>query len=84
MVIALTGASLCCLRPQLAGGSTLGYSAAIVAVSANAVAAVLGRGLNRTGRLSPLLITTLSIGPGTLVLLGAGLAPQGLPALRPA
>jgi drug/metabolite transporter (DMT)-like permease len=56
----------------------------------NAVSALLGRRINRAlpGEaglgLSPLVVTTLSMAAGAPLLLGAGLAIQGLPHLPPA
>ena len=48
---------------------------------ANASSAILGRSINRTRELSPLLITTLSMGMGAIVLLIVGLFTEGVPTL---
>jgi drug/metabolite transporter (DMT)-like permease len=55
----------------------------VVAVGAvgGAVAAVIGRGLNREGGLSPLVITCASMGLGAAALLAAGLAVETPPHL---
>lgn len=53
----------------------------IVSMLANSAASVLGRAVNRTQTVSPLLITTISMGIGSVLLLGVGIATQGLPAL---
>jgi drug/metabolite transporter (DMT)-like permease len=50
-------------------------------VVANAAAAVLGRSVNRSRSLSPLVVTGISMGVGSFCLLGLGLAVQGLPPL---
>ena len=51
---------------------------------ANAGAAVLGRSVNRGGQISPLVVTVISMGVGSVILLGSGLYFQGLPQLSPA
>lgn len=63
------------------GGVVLGYVIALVGVLANALAAVLGRQVNRDRTLDPLTITTISMGVGSVVLFAAGLLLQGLPRL---
>lgn len=50
-------------------------------VLANALSAVLGRDVNRAATLPALAVTVASMGVGSVVLLGAGIATQGLPAL---
>jgi drug/metabolite transporter (DMT)-like permease len=52
-----------------------------VGVLANAGSAILGRHINRGAHLSPLLVTLVSMGIGSLALLVAGISGQGLPAL---
>ena len=63
------------------GGAPLGWIAALIGLLANSAAAVMGRYVNKKERLSPLLITLVSMGPGALLLLGGGLGWQGLPNL---
>ena len=65
------------------GGQAIGLVVAAVGVLANALASVLGRHVNREGRLSPVAVTTVTMGLGSVVLLAAGLAVQGLPRLAP-
>ena len=67
-------------RPQ---GQTIGLAVGMLAMLANAAAALLGRGVNRDDRLSPLVITTVSMGIGGLLLLAAGAMAQGFGALGP-
>ncbi|MBP8972896.1 MAG: EamA family transporter [Anaerolineae bacterium] len=50
-------------------------------VLSNALSAVLGRDVNRTATLPALAVTVASMGVGSVVLLGAGIVTQGLPAL---
>jgi drug/metabolite transporter (DMT)-like permease len=60
---------------------SLGVLVVLVGVAANAVATLLGRSLNRQGDLHALALTTVTMGIGSLVLLGTGIAAQGIPPL---
>jgi len=48
-------------------------------VLANSSSSVLGRDINRSGKLNPLVVTVISMGFGSIVLLTAGIIIQGLP-----
>ncbi len=61
----------------------IGLLIAGIGVLANAASAVLGRAVNRHERLTPLLITVVSMGIGAAVLLMSGIVVQGLPSLSP-
>jgi len=50
---------------------------------ANAIAGVLGRSVNREEKISPFVVTAISMGAGAIVLLGIGLLIQGLPPISP-
>jgi len=65
------------------GGSTrfLGYVFAGVTIFANAIATILSRSVNRERRISPAVVTVISMGIGSVFLLGAGLTVEGLPQL---
>jgi drug/metabolite transporter (DMT)-like permease len=67
------------------GPAVSGAGGALAAVVAGAVAgaaaAVLGRGLNRSGTLAPLEVTVVSMGVGAALLLAAGLALEPVPRL---
>ena len=65
----------------LAEAQVVGVAVVLLAVMSNAASSVMGRHINRGGRLSALLITTVSMGVGSAALLGVGIAAQGLPAL---
>lgn len=59
----------------------LGLAAALAGMLATSLATVLGRGVNRGGKLSPLAVTTASMGIGSTLLLAGGVAAQSWPAL---
>ena len=58
-----------------------GLGVAFVGVLANAFSSVLGRYVNRSGDISPLAVTVVSMGIGAVVLLAIGIIVQGLPRL---
>jgi drug/metabolite transporter (DMT)-like permease len=52
-----------------------------VGLLANSLSAILGRYVNRSGELGPLMVTVVSMGIGGVALLGIGVLVQGLPRL---
>ena len=61
----------------------LGLGISLFQVFSNAIAAVLGRYINRNASISALLITVISMGVGASTLLISGLVLQGMPILNP-
>lgn len=80
MLLFLFGAIVYFL-PFEAALAPLGVAAAAVGLLANSASSVLGRAVNRRRDLHPMLVTVVSMGLGATVLLGAGLAFEGLPDL---
>ncbi|NHN61456.1 MULTISPECIES: DMT family transporter [Halorussus] len=62
-------------------GSGFGLAVMSVGLAGNAAGSLVGRRVNRDGPLSPVAVTTVSMGIGAGVLLAVGVAVQGLPAL---
>lgn len=60
-------------------GTWLGYSLAAGTVLANALAGLLGRQANRDARLSPRIVTGISMAIGAVILLAAGIATEPWP-----
>ena len=81
IVIFLLGAVLYFYPAGLAGGAGWALLPAIAALLATAVAAILGRHINRSGTFHPLAVTVISMGFGSPLLLVLGLLLQGLPAI---
>lgn len=79
VVLYLVGAVTFLYPVRFPAGELVGVGIAVLAVLANAAAALMGRAVNRHGRLSPLTVTVLSMGIGAVALFGAGLGTQGLP-----
>lgn len=81
MVVYLFGVLVYFYPAVLAGDQVVGILVVSGGVLANAGSALLGRAINREGTLSPLVITTVSMGIGAITLLAAGIITQGVPAL---
>jgi drug/metabolite transporter (DMT)-like permease len=66
---------------QLLADQILGLVVVGIGVVANAGASLLGRAVNRRGDLSPLAVTTVSMGVGGCLLLVSGLISHGMPSI---
>lgn len=66
----------------LSGDQTLGLIVMTIGVLANSGSAILGRDINRSGKHHPLIVTTISMGVGSILLLIVGITFQGLPTLN--
>ncbi len=63
--------------------NVFGYVFPGVTIFANTIAAILGRSVNRERKISPAVVTVISMGIGSILLLGAGLTVEGFPQLSP-
>ena len=77
--LALVGAVLFFFPASIPSNFLPGLAVASVGVLANAASSILGRDINRTGAVTPLLVTVVSMGIGAMVLLGIGLMVEGIP-----
>lgn len=64
---------------NLLDNQILGLSVMAVGIIANALSAIIGRDVNRNKDLSPLVITFISMGIGSIILLVAGFSMDGIP-----
>ena len=76
-LLSVLGATIYFLPLTLARGQALGLAVGLFGMLANTAASLLGRRINRRGQLSPLVITTVSMGVGGLILLIVGAGTQG-------
>lgn len=60
---------------------SLGLIVMTIGVIANSSSAVLGRSVNRKGNINPLVVTVISMGIGSVILLTSGIIVQGFPAI---
>ena len=66
---------------RLSDNQSFGLIVMTVGVLANSGSAVLGRDVNRSGRINPYIVTLISMGFGAVVLLVVGITLQGLPSI---
>jgi drug/metabolite transporter (DMT)-like permease len=77
----LSGVGVYFYPAALPAEQVAGVVVALLCVLGAASSTVVGRGINRGTHLSPLLVTTVSMGVGSVALLAAGIAIQGFPAI---
>ena len=63
------------------GAGVVGLLVATLGLLSNAASSVMGRAVNRRAIVHPLVVTTVSMGIGGTLLLGTGVAFQGMPAI---
>lgn len=63
------------------GATAVGMVAATVGLAANVVAAILGRSINRRAHLPAVVVTGYSMAIGSVLLVAAGIAVEGLPSV---
>jgi drug/metabolite transporter (DMT)-like permease len=81
VALAIVGAALYFLPVEIPRSQTIGFVVASIGILANALSSILGRDINRSGSIHPLIVTVVSMGAGSVMLLAAGIAIEGLPAM---
>ncbi len=66
---------------DIPAGQWVGYLVATVHVLATSLSSIIGRGINRRGKIHPVTITVISMGIGAAVLLALGLMVEPMPKL---
>jgi len=79
--LAVLGAIVYFYPIELEANQVWGVIASLVGILANAGAVIFGRNINRTGHISPLIVTFISMGFGSIGLLTTGILTQGFPPL---
>ena len=79
--IFLVGVSVYFYPVLIPEGLALGLAFGMVSVLATSGGTIIGRYINRAGNLDPLSVTVISMGIGSIVLLGVGLSLDGFPQL---
>lgn len=82
MLLVLTGAVIYFYPVEIPKNQTIGILIAMFGVLANATASVLGRDINRIAKHSPLVVTVISMGVGSAILLIAGISFEEAPTLN--
>jgi drug/metabolite transporter (DMT)-like permease len=79
IALATLGAVIYFYPMELPQGYLVGIIVSVIGVLANAGAVIIGRDINRSRKLHPLIITAISMGVGATVLLFVGMSSQGFP-----
>jgi len=82
ILLATTGAILYFTPISIPGQQVIGVIVAILGITANAISSILGRDINRSGELHPLVVTMVSMGIGSIILLLAGITTEGIPTIN--
>jgi len=80
-MLALGGAVLYFYPVAIPKAQSTGVLVALAGISMHCISLILGREVNRSSTVSPLVVTVTSMGIGGIVLLAAGLSLEGLPSL---
>jgi drug/metabolite transporter (DMT)-like permease len=81
ILLALLGAFIYFSPASIPAAQMIGVFLAVVGISTNAVAAIIGRDINRSREYPALHITVVSMGAGAIALLAAGLWIDGFPTI---
>ncbi|MCK5053420.1 MAG: DMT family transporter, partial [Anaerolineales bacterium] len=81
VLLAIIGAVIFFFPVSFPRSYQVGIIVSAIGVLANAGASILGRGINRSGEVHPLIVTVISMGVGSIVLLTTGALVQGLPSI---
>jgi drug/metabolite transporter (DMT)-like permease len=81
MLLAIVGAAIYFYPVEILRNQSIGFVVAILGVLANAFASILGRDINRIAKHNPLVVTVISMGVGSVILLVAGIAFEKTPTL---
>jgi drug/metabolite transporter (DMT)-like permease len=81
VALATFGAVIYFYPVDLPEGYLIGIAVSVVGVLANAGSVIVGRDVNRSRRVHPLVVTAISMGIGAAVLLAVGIYSQGLPSI---
>jgi drug/metabolite transporter (DMT)-like permease len=82
MLLAVTGAVIYFHPVDIPKNQTIGVTVAMLGILMNAASSLLGRNINRTSKHNPLVVTVISMGAGSIVLLAAGLVAEETPILN--
>ena len=82
ILLAITGAVIYFTPITIPASQAVGIIVAMIGILTNAISSILGRGINRSEKHSPLVVTVISMGMGSIVLLLAGIATEGIPTIN--
>jgi drug/metabolite transporter (DMT)-like permease len=77
--LAIIGASIYFYPVAVPESQVIGIIVAFIGILANSISSILGRGINRSGEYHPMVVTVVSMGAGSIILLVVGLNVEGIP-----
>ncbi len=77
--LAIIGALIYFCPVAIPDAQVIGVIVAFIGVLANAMSSILGREINRSNKYHPLVVTVVSMGAGSIMLLAVGLNVEGIP-----
>ncbi|HET9587180.1 MAG TPA: EamA family transporter [Anaerolineales bacterium] len=81
ILLAIMGALIYFYPAAIPEGQAIGVIVALLGILANAASSILGREINRSGNYRPLVVTVVSMGAGSIVLLATGMLIEGVPTI---
>jgi drug/metabolite transporter (DMT)-like permease len=81
MLVYILGVALFFYPLIIPSGQAIGYLFALIHILGNSLSAILGRGINRQGRIHPITVTMVSMGAGSIAMLLIGLSIESWPQL---
>jgi len=81
IILVLFGAVIYFYPVSIPRAQYIGVIVSLVGVGANAISSILGRSINRSMEHHPLVVTVISMGAGSIILLGVGLFTEGIPTI---
>ena len=82
MFLAVIGAVIYFYPVEIPRNQSLGFVVAAIGICTNAISSILGRDINRLGKHNPLIVTVISMGAGSIILLAAGITLEETPSLN--
>jgi drug/metabolite transporter (DMT)-like permease len=82
ILLAIAGAIIYFSPVSIPESQTFGVVVAMIGILANAISSIMGRQINRSEIHSPLVVTVISMGMGSIILLLAGMAIEGIPSIN--
>jgi len=82
ILLAMIGAVVYFFPVTIPAQQIIGVAVAIIGILANAVSSIMGRSINRSEKYRPLVVTVITMGIGSIILLLAGFVVEGLPSIN--
>lgn len=79
--LAIVGACIYFFSVTLPNAQVFGVLIAVIGILANGFSSIMGRGINRSSSYPPLIVTVISMGSGSILLLASSLFVEGLPVI---